>query len=1228
MFLNIYTFEIRYWLRKPSFYVYSGILFFLSLFIMATAAGFFESLTVSMNSITLVNSAVAINGILNEMSIIVFFFLPAIIGGTIHRDYKHEMHSVLYSYPFKKWEYLLAKFLAGITVSTFVVIAAALGVMLGSIFPGTNPDVLGPFKLLNYVQPFIYYIIPNIFFFGSIVFAVVTFTRNINIGFITILVLFLVQIFAQNLTQNLDNKMLAALLDPLGALANNHYTEYWTVYEQNNNPLPWGEVIFYNRLIWGGLGALIFGLVYKTFRFNQYALSFNFFSRKKSERVIKKNFGSTLRITLPKVNFDFSWSQNLKLAWTLSNIDLKYIVKGWAFIIISLVGLLISLSVILVGAEIFGTDTLPVTWQMLELPGTFFSLFINILTFLYAGMLIHRSRVTNMDQLVHVTPVPNWTILLSKYMALLKMQMILLSIIMIAGIGVQVFNGYYNFEIGLYLFDLYAISLIHVAIWGLLAIFIHSFFKNYYIGFILLLLVSIGISFLSSIGIEQAIFKYNQDPGTFYSDMNGYGSSLTRYYVYKGYWLLLGIALYVLSILLFRRGLPGSFKERLQNAKNVFTPALKIIFSVSLIGFLAVGSWIYYVDNIKHERLSSKEREQRAAQWELNYKKYEHTPQPRIISSTINLDLYPETRDFKASGTYILKNKTQVPVDSILVGHNSLISSFSFSKPFDLVLEDDSMHFDIYQLHEPLLPGDSVNFTFALSNKPNEILRNNSPILHNGTFINNSLFPSLGYQESKELSGTDARERYNLPPKERMAPPTDSTARMNNYISGDADWIEFETTISTAPSQIAIAPGYLQDEWEENGRRYFHYKMDSTMVNFYSFISAEFEVLKDSWNDVAIEIYYHKGHDYNLAHMVNGIKKSLDYYTEEFSPYQHQQVRIIEFPRSGGSFAQSFANTIPYSEAIGFIADVDSTNKKGINYPFSVTAHEVAHQWWAHQVIGANVQGATMLSESLSEYSSLKVLEKEHGADQMRWFLKEALDSYLIGRTVESKKEKALIYNENQQYIHYNKGSLVFYALSDYIGEENLNNALSSYIDDVAFQEPPYTTSLELLEYLKEATPDSLQYLIKDMFETITLHDNRVEEASYTEIDSTNYEVNLTLQASKYRTGETGKRIFTNEAGDSLKVEIEDRRLPIKSLPLNDWIEVGIFGTDANGEETVLYLEKHKFSDILNGFTITVDQKPTEAGIDPYNKLIDAISNDNRRALSQKSPQKPGKQES
>src|SRR4051812_28262680 len=77
----------------------------------------------------------------------------------------------------------------------------------------------------------------------------------------------------------------------------------------------------------------------------------------------------------------------------------------------------------------------------------------------------------------------------------------------------------------------------------------------------------------------------------------------------------------------------------------------------------------------------------------------------------------------------------------------------------------------------------------------------------------------------------------------------------------------------------------------------------------------------------------------------------------------------------------------------------------------------------------------------------------------MKKFLKYEMNNYLQGRATEGKKELPLMLCENQQYIHYNKGSVIMYALRDYIGEDTLNAALAKYIKAVAYQEPPYTNS-------------------------------------------------------------------------------------------------------------------------------------------------------------------------
>jgi ABC-2 type transport system permease protein len=517
------------------------------------------------------------------------------------------------------------------------------------------------------------------------------------------------------------------------------------------------------------------------------------------------------------------------------------------------------------------------------------------------------------------------------------------------------------------------------------------------------------------------------------------------------------------------------------------------------------------------------------------------------------------------------------------------------------------------------MPGDTLELAVTVQSNQNTTYRRRSPVRENGTFINNfALFPSLGYSSQGELTDDKTREKYNLPKNDLQAHPSDSTALGDTYISKDSDWINFEATVSTSVDQIAIAPGYLQKEWLEGDRRYFHYKMDSKILNFYAFNSGRYEVKKEMFNGISLEIYYHKPHTFNLDRMMKGMKASLTYNSENFSPYQFRQARIIEFPRTGGTFAQAFANTMPFSEGIGFIADVDDEDDAGVDYPFSVTAHEVAHQWWAHQVIGADVLGSTLLSESMAEYVSLKVIENEQGRNKMRTFLKEALDGYLLQRTLERKREKPLMFNDGQGYIHYQKGSMVLYALSDYIGEEKMNGAIQKFISEVKFQEPPYATSIQFVNHLKEVTPDSLQYVITDMFETITLYKNRITDSKVTELDNGKYQVDIEFEVAKYRNDEKGKRFYGDKVGDTISYKNDKMKKPILSIKLEDYIDVGVFTeeeVDGAKEEVELYFKKHKITNIYNKVTIIVDSKPTEVGIDPYNKLIDTQSEDNRRKL-------------
>ncbi|MEN0051191.1 MAG: M1 family aminopeptidase, partial [Bacteroidota bacterium] len=320
------------------------------------------------------------------------------------------------------------------------------------------------------------------------------------------------------------------------------------------------------------------------------------------------------------------------------------------------------------------------------------------------------------------------------------------------------------------------------------------------------------------------------------------------------------------------------------------------------------------------------------------------------------------------------------------------------------------------------------------------------------------------------------------------------------------------------------------------------------------------------------------------------------YCSQNFSPYQYKELRIVEFSQVGGASAHSYPNTIPTGEGAGFIANVDDSENGGVDHVFGTAVHEVAHQWWGGQVIPADSPGSKLVVESMAEYVNLKVKEHYRSKRELLKYMYYDNDRYLKGRSRKQHKENPLMYTRpSQNYIHYPKGGLALYVMSEYIGEDTLNAALSKYVKKVAFQEDNYTTSAELVAHIRAATPDSLQYLIEDWFETITFYDNELLDTKIQELDNGEYESTITFNISKYRSDGDGNIYYSTNQGDSLSYK------NLHSLPLKDYIEIGVFDED----EEVLSTEKYQINKIHNQLIIKTQTKPFKVQIDPNYLLID-----------------------
>ncbi|MCD4797346.1 MAG: ABC transporter permease, partial [Candidatus Cloacimonetes bacterium] len=1060
MFKEVFSFEIKYRLSKISTYIYGAVFFVLGYLIVGAAAGLFGGVNVSFgpgSEKILYNSPIFNYIIISIMSLFGLFIVAAFMGNSLYRDFEHKIYALFFSKPLSKFSYLMGRFSANIVILTGIFLLMALGMYAVSISPWVQKAYFGNFHLSYYIMPYFVSVIPNLIFAGSIFFALVIFTRKMLPVYIGGILLFTGYIIASSLMEQLEYKTLAALLDPFGIATAMIHTEYWTIAEQNSRLIGFTGLILLNRLIWMGVGFLILTISYFNF-------SFTFFTktRKSGKKEIPQETELEIRKTkLPKVQRNFGFSHSLRQIISFTKMEISGIIKNPQFIAITLAGLILVAVFLAQAGKIYSTPTKLVTYTVMAMINSAFRVLSIILIVVYSGELLWREREQHINAIFDSLPVKNYVLLIPKYIAVVFVPFVLYILSAVMGVILQLSNGFYDIDLKQYFSEL-GLGSIHLFLFAALAFFIHILVNHKYFGHLLVIGIYVFIGKSSAFGLEHNLLLFGKGGSYIYSDMNGYGNFLKEFLWFRSYWLFFALILLTISFLFYIRGNETKFKTRMKYAKSRIAKPVIIWSSLLLAGFIGTGSFIFYNTNILEEFTSKRENIKQSVEYENLYKKYDGIPQPRITDVNLEVDLYPHKQAGDFRGTMVLKNKTDLPIDSLhyMLNTDLIFNSFDLSVDYEEVLKDDDFGYYICKLAEPLQPNETMEMTFNFSSRRKNF-KPTTRIVSNGTFINNGLFmPSLGYSSRYEVQDEKQRKKYGLPPVERMADVNDAKARMNHYISRDSDWVNFEATVSTSEDQIAITPGYVQKEWNENGRNYYHYKMDHPILNFYAFVSADYEIAEDKWisndgKEVKIEIYYDEKHPYNIKRMIKSLQRSLSYFTENFGEYPHKQVRILEFPRYE-TFAQSFPNTIPYSEGIGFVADVTEDE---IDYPFWVTSHELAHQWWAHQVIGGNVQGAVLMSEALAQYSSLMVMEKEYGIDKIKKFLQHETDSYLTGRGNESQKEMPLYKVENQNYIHYNKGAIVMYALQDYIGEEAVNTALSKYLKKVKWQEPPYTNS-------------------------------------------------------------------------------------------------------------------------------------------------------------------------
>ena len=1194
MFGSIARFELGYQFRNPVFWVVVVLFFLLPFGAMTT-----EQIQIGGGGNIHKNAPVAIAQVSLILTLFYMFVTTAFVANVIVRDDESGFGPMVRSTRVSKFDYLMARFLGAFVAVAITFLMVPLAIWIGSLMPWVDAETIGPNRLRDYLYVYVLLALPNLLLTSAVFFAVATMTRSMMYSYLGVVVFLVLYVVLNTVIRSKpEYRELGAYVEPFGLGALGRTTRYFTASESNARLPAFTGVLLWNRAIWLVVSAGALALAYARFSFAERGAS----ARKlRRQQRTAARLGATAPLivrTLPPVR---PAAANAARLWLRCRFEMALVFRSPAFFVLLLIGLFNASGALIFAGEVYGTPARALTFAVIGTLMGAFGIIPLIIAIYYGGEVVWRDRERRMHELVDATSLPNWAYIVPKALAVAGVLFATLLISALAAIIVQLARGVTALEPLHYLVWYLLPMTADMVLLAILSVFVQALSPNKFIGWGIMVVYLVATITLSTIGFDHPLYTYGSTGSVQLSDMNGdrIGGPLSWWL--RLYWAGIALALAALAHLLWRRGTETRLLPRLRQLPARLKGPAGAVLAGGLLVALVTGAWLYRQMDVLNTYRTRDQRDERLATYEKKYLKYASVLQPSTTDIAMNVALYPAERRMEARGRYRFVNDTGAPLRELhvrLPDEDTAIVAIAVPGAA-LAMDDAAFKYRIYRFATPLPVGGVGTLDFRTRRRTVALRAtgDDTQLVANGTFLNNGQFtPQIGMSRDGLLGDRAKRRKYGLPPELRKAKLEDVAAQRRNYIA-DADWVNSDITVSTDAGQTPIAPGRKVSDTITNGRRTAHFVSPAPILAFFSVQSAAYAEQSRQADGVKLSVFYDPKHAYNVERMLAAMKTSLGYYRANFGPYQFDYARIVEFP-GYASFAQAFAGTIPYSERIGFLADANAPDK--IDYVTYVTAHELGHQYWGHQIVGADMQGGTMLIETMAQYSALMVMKHLYGEDKIRRFLKYELDTYLRARGSERIEELPLDRVEDQGYIHYRKGAVVLYLLQDRLGEARVNAMLRGLLAKYRFRSQPYPRSLDLVDgFLGLARDARERELVRDLLERITLYDLKAKTASVRALGDGTFETTLSVDAAKFHASGTGKET---------------------AAALDDRIDIGLFDQKpelgAFAAKDVILLQRRPVVSGVQTIRIVTRRKPAFAGIDPYNKYVDRNSDDNVVAVT------------
>jgi ABC-2 type transport system permease protein len=1189
MFTAIAGFEIRYLLRNPLVWGTASLTF--ASFVAATSVPGFE---LGSEGGLVHNAAYAIVRNLMMLSVMYMTVLTAFVANAVVRDDETGYGPIIRTTRMTPRAYLLGRYFGAFAVVAGCVLLGAFGLWVGTQAPWANAAELGPHRLAPYLFGSLLIALPNLFIGGVFLFAVATLTRSMLGTYLAAIAFASAFFFISGALSELPRfQTELALGDPFGLRAISDATRYFTVAERNVRLPEFSGLLLGNRLLWLAIASTILALTCARYRFADRRLT----ARERKRLRLEARLAAELEAPAPRGPGSMLLPSPVHdrrgagvLLWMRTRFESSQIVTNPAFPVLMAFGMFTTLVSLTTQRDPTGRPTYPTTLSLIpELEGGLEVMPLLVAAF-FAGELVWRERDRRMHELVDASPMPSWAYVVPKTLA---MALVLLGIMLTAVLGamvVQLSLGYTALEPGKYLLWFVLPTTWDMLLLAVMAVFVHALSPHKVLAWAIMLL-TVVLQYVMPV-VEHNLLIYGRHPDVPLSDIAQAGSFWIGAWTFRLYWGAAAALLLVAAHVLWRRGVDVRLGSRLARAGGALRGAPAAVAIGALVVMGTTGAVAYRNVNVLAGYSTEDEQTARMVEYERRYARYVGLPQPEMSRMTMDVELFPSERRAEVRGRYRLRNMSGVPIEEVhLRVLDEEVRILESDLPGAELISDDTVYqHRIYRLAQPMPPGGEVDLTFR-SRRWVRGYRNGWPetqLIENGSFLSETqLVPVVDVGRSGMLADSAARAEHGLPPAPGMPSLGDTTARALATFGGG--WATTDITVSTSADQVPLAPGDKVSDVTVGGRRTARFVSPVPIRARFVVLSARYAVTQRRHDGVELSVFHHPAHTWNVERMLRAMEQSLDYYQANFGPYQFDHFRIVEVP-AYYSFAQAFAGTIPYSETVGFIADF--TAPETIDQVTGMTAHELAHQWWAHQVAAAWVEGDGVLSETMAQYAAHMVVKHTRGKDQVRRYLNFELDRYLNAR---QDWDPPLARARGETHLLYRKGALVMYLLQERLGEEAVNRALRSIVTRFRFKGAPYATTQDLVAAFRAvATTTEQQALITDLFERVTLYDLATVTPTATQRADGRWDVTVPVVATKRYVDSTGVETV---------------------VPLDEAIEIGLFtaepGRDAFDSTHVVVMERRPLISGRQELRFVTDRRPLFAGVDPYNFYIDRNSRDN-----------------